>query len=79
VAPSEEFQTLDAASTAHFPVIAGPPSGSAAHSDSGLSGIQDGLDPSGTIRWVDLTEDYRVRARPETVLQAFDEMTRATS
>ncbi len=37
------------------------------------------IDPSGTIRWVDLTEDYRVRARPETVLRVFDEMTRATS
>ncbi|MFL6196739.1 MAG: redoxin domain-containing protein, partial [Thermoanaerobaculia bacterium] len=30
------------------------------------------IDPSGTIRWVDLTEDFRVRTRPETVLKAFD-------
>lgn len=30
------------------------------------------IDPSGTIRWVDLTEDFRVRTRPETVLEAFD-------
>ena len=32
------------------------------------------IDPSGTIRWVDLTDDYRVRTRPETVLEAFDGM-----
>ncbi len=32
------------------------------------------IDPTGTIRWVDLTEDYRVRARPETVLEVFDGM-----
>jgi peroxiredoxin len=30
------------------------------------------IDPTGTVRWVDLTEDYWVRARPETVLRAFD-------
>lgn len=32
------------------------------------------IDPTGTIRWVDLTEDYRVRARPETVLEVFDQL-----
>lgn len=32
------------------------------------------IDPSGTIRWVNLTEDYRVRPRPEQVLKAFDEL-----
>lgn len=32
------------------------------------------IDPTGTVRWVDLTEDYRVRARPETVLEAFDRL-----
>ncbi len=32
------------------------------------------IDPKGTIRWVELTEDYRVRARPETVLEAFDKL-----
>ena len=30
------------------------------------------VDPSGTIRWVNLTEDLRVRARPETVLEEYD-------
>lgn len=30
------------------------------------------IDPTGTVRWLDLTEDYRVRARPETVLEVFD-------
>jgi peroxiredoxin len=30
------------------------------------------IDPTGTVRWVNLTEDLRVRARPETVLQEFD-------
>ena len=30
------------------------------------------IDSSGKTRWMNLTEDYRVRARPEQVLQAFD-------
>jgi peroxiredoxin len=30
------------------------------------------IDASGKVRWVNLTEDLRVRARPEQVLQAFD-------
>jgi peroxiredoxin len=30
------------------------------------------IDSSGKVRWVNLTEDYRVRARPDQVLQAFD-------
>lgn len=30
------------------------------------------VDTSGTIRWVNLTDDVRVRARPETALQAID-------
>ena len=32
------------------------------------------IDPTGTVRWRDLTDDYRVRARPEAVLKAFDGM-----
>ena len=28
------------------------------------------LDSSGTIRWVNLTEDLRVRARPEQIIEA---------
>jgi peroxiredoxin len=28
------------------------------------------LDSSGVIRWVNLTEDYRVRAKPEQILDA---------
>ena len=30
------------------------------------------IDSSGTIRWENLTDDIRVRARPGQVLQAFD-------
>jgi peroxiredoxin len=30
------------------------------------------VDSNGRIRWVNLTEDYRVRARPEQALRAFD-------
>jgi peroxiredoxin len=30
------------------------------------------IDPNGKIVWVNLTEDYRVRARPQQVLKAFD-------
>ncbi len=32
------------------------------------------IDSSGTVRWVNLTENAAVRARPEQVLDAFDEM-----
>jgi peroxiredoxin len=32
------------------------------------------VDSTGTIRWVNLTENIAVRARPEQVLKAFDEM-----
>lgn len=32
------------------------------------------IDPTGTVRWRDLTESYWVRARPETVLEVFDEL-----
>jgi peroxiredoxin len=32
------------------------------------------IDSAGIIRWVNLTENIAVRARPEQVLQAFDEM-----
>jgi peroxiredoxin len=27
------------------------------------------LDPSGTVRWVNLTENYWIRARPEQILE----------
>jgi peroxiredoxin len=30
------------------------------------------VDASGKVRWANLTEDFRVRARPQQVLQAFD-------
>ncbi len=30
------------------------------------------VDAAGTIRWVNLTDDIRVRARPESVLAAID-------
>jgi len=32
------------------------------------------IDSTGTIRWVNLTKNIAVRARPEQVLKAFDEM-----
>ena len=32
------------------------------------------VDASGVIRWVNLTDDIRVRARPETVIQAIDRL-----
>jgi peroxiredoxin len=28
------------------------------------------LDSSGVVRWVNLTEDYRVRARPDQIMEA---------
>ena len=33
------------------------------------------IDPSGTVRWINLTEDFRVRARPEEVLRVVDRLT----
>jgi peroxiredoxin len=32
------------------------------------------VDATGTIRWVNLTGDFRVRARPESVLAAIDRL-----
>jgi peroxiredoxin len=32
------------------------------------------VDATGTIRWVNLTNDFRVRARPESVLAAMDRL-----
>jgi peroxiredoxin len=32
------------------------------------------VDSQGIIRWVNLTEDLRVRARPQTVLHVLDEL-----
>jgi len=32
------------------------------------------VDSTGTVRWVNLTDDIRVRARPENVLQAVDSL-----
>jgi peroxiredoxin len=34
------------------------------------------IDPSGTVRWVNLTDNIAVRARPEQALKAFDDMAR---
>ena len=47
------------------------------HPDAGQTGniarpAEFLIDPSGTVRWRDLTEDYWVRTRPETVLEVFD-------
>ena len=32
------------------------------------------IDPTGTVRWVNLTPDYKVRARPEAVIEVFDRL-----
>jgi len=49
------------------------------HPDAGQTGdiarpAEFLIDPSGIVRWRNLTEDYWVRARPETVLGVFDEL-----
>ncbi len=36
------------------------------------------IDPGGTVRWINLTGDFRVRARPEEVLRVFDELMRGS-
>ena len=35
------------------------------------------IDPSGKVRWANLTEDFIVRARPEEALAAFDAMNKS--
>ena len=46
------------------------------HAGAGISGQDIArpaeflVDPSGTVRWVNLTENYWVRARPEQILEA---------
>ncbi len=37
------------------------------------------IDSTGTIRWVNLTEDLRVRARPEQILAVLDQLGRKAS
>jgi peroxiredoxin len=37
------------------------------------------VDPTGTIRWVNLTENIAVRARPEQVLGAFEQLEQTAS
>ena len=37
------------------------------------------IDSTGTVRWVNLTESTMVRARPEEVLKAFDQLTPSTN
>jgi len=36
------------------------------------------VDATGTIRWMNLTDDVRVRARPENALRVIDELTLAS-
>ena len=36
------------------------------------------VDPYGTVRWVNLTDDIKVRARPEVTLKAIDSVIGAT-
>ena len=36
------------------------------------------IDPSGKVRWVNLTEDFVVRARPEQALASFDAMNKSS-
>ena len=36
------------------------------------------IDSTGAMRWVNLTDDYRVRPRPEQILQVLDQMGRTT-
>ena len=48
------------------------------HSHGGVNGADIArpaeflIDASGKVRWVNLTEDFRVRAQSEQVLKAFD-------
>ncbi len=50
------------------------------HSKGGLGGRDIArpaeflVDSTGTIRWVNLTDDVRVRARPESVLRAINRL-----
>ena len=37
------------------------------------------VDATGTIKWVNLTDDFRVRARPENALRAVDQLALAAA
>jgi hypothetical protein len=67
--------------TISFGVLNTEGHGTAPFFHKGNSGLKPGMrqgrilvDPAGIVRWVNLTEDLRVRARPETVLAAFDQL-----
>ena len=50
------------------------------HAKAGLEGADIArpaeflVDKNGTVRWRDLTEDYRIRARPEKILEQAREL-----
>ena len=58
-----------------------PPPWNLVHSHAGVDGADISrpaeflIDSNGKVRWENFTEDLRVRARPEQVLQAFDTFT----
>ena len=73
-----------------FPVLSDPKAEAVGrygllHPDGGPSGADIArpaeflIDSTGTVRWVNLTESVMVRARPDQVLKAFDELKMAAS
>jgi len=79
---TEDSRKLSQARGYTFPVLSDPQAETIRRYGLHPKGGEDGhdiarpaeilIDPSGTIRWENLTDDLRVRARPGQVLQAFD-------
>ena len=77
----EESRTLSQQAGYTFPILSDPKAEvirryDLIHAGAGIEGQDVArpaeflVDPSGTVRWVNLTENYWVRARPEQILEA---------
>ena len=77
----EESRDLSAKAGYTFPILSDPKADvirryDLVHAGAGINGHDVArpaeflLDSSGTVRWINLTENYWVRARPEQILEA---------
>ena len=77
----EESRDLSAKAGYTFPLLSDPKAEvirryDLVHAGAGINGHDVArpaeflLDSSGTVRWINLTENYWVRARPEQILEA---------
>ena len=87
---NEESRKLCDSQGYHYPFLSDPKAEvirryGVLHSGAGENGADIArpaeflVDSSGTVRWVNLTDDLRVRARAEVVLRAIDSLLPASS